>query len=502
MWLAGATLLPVGLTVLPLVYIAVRASQAGLADIGGELLRERTFTLLLNTMTLATSVTLFSVLLGTAAAWCVERSDLRGRRWWRAMAALPLAVPAFVSSYAWSSIDPSLQSMAGAILVLTLSSYPLVYLPVAAALRSADASFEDVSRSLGDSAWSSLRRALMPQIMPALGGGAMLVLSHMLGEFGALSMLRVQTFTTAIFESYELQFDSASAALQSAVLMALCLPAAYGETRLRAGKRLSRSGRGSRRPASQARLGRLQGPAIAGFALLALVSLGIPLCTLAYWLARGLSLGDGYARIGPALQGSISLAATGAVLTSMLALPLVLLAVRHKGRLAVLADRLPYIVHGLPGVVVALALVFLSLRLAPALYQSSTLLLCAYAILFLPLAQSSLRASAELASPQMEEVARSLGKRPLQVFLTITLPRIAPGLGAALALMMLEIMRELTATLMLAPTGVATLATELWQHTADAEYAAGAPYAALLIAASAAPVYIFTRRLLRQGETP
>src|SRR5690606_27053163 len=118
------------------------------------------------------------------------------------------------------------------------------------------------------------------------------------------------------------------------------------------------------------------------------------------------------------------------------------------------------------------------------------------------LAQSSLRASAELASPQMEEVARSLGKRPLQVFLTITLPRIAPGLGAALALMMLEIMRELTATLMLAPTGVATLATELWQHTADAEYAAGAPYAALLIAASAAPVYIFTRRLLRQGETP
>lgn len=102
MWLAGATLLPVGLTVLPLVYIAVRASQAGLADIGGELLRERTFTLLLNTMTLATSVTLCSVLLGTAAAWCVERSDLRGRRWWRAMAALPLAVPAFVSSYAWS----------------------------------------------------------------------------------------------------------------------------------------------------------------------------------------------------------------------------------------------------------------------------------------------------------------------------------------------------------------------------------------------------------------
>lgn len=500
-WLAGATLLPVGLALLPLVYIGVRASQTGLADIGNELLRERTLTLLINTITLAVSVTLCSVVLGSAAAWCVERSDLRARRWWRVLAALPLAVPAFVSSYAWSSIDSSLQSMAGAILVLTLSSYPLVYLPVAAALRSADATYEDVSRSLGDNAWNSLRRALLPQILPALGAGALLVLSHMLAEFGALSMLRVQTFTTAIFESYELQFDSASAALQSAVLMALCLPAAYGETRLQAGKRLARSGRGTRRSAPITSLGRFQWPATAGFATLSLLSLGIPLCTLAYWLIQGRSSGQGYAQIGPALQGSISLSTTGAILTSLLALPLVLLAVRHRGKLALLADRLPYIVHGLPGVVVALALVFLSLRLAPALYQSSALLLCAYAILFLPLAQSSLRASVELASPEMEQVARSLGKRPLQVFITVTLPRIAPGLGAALALMMLEIMRELTATLMLAPTGITTLATELWQHTADAEYAAGAPFAALLILVSAAPVFIFTRRLLRQGES-
>jgi iron(III) transport system permease protein len=354
---------------------------------------------------------------------------------------------------------------------------------------------------LGDGAWRTFARALLPQIRPALGGGALLVLGHMLAEFGALAMLRVQTFTTAIFESYELQFDSASAALQSGVLMALCLPAAYAEMRFRAGRRVARVGRGSARTAIPVALGAVTPFALVGFGLLALIALGVPLATLAYWLGQGSSLGSGHVNIWPAVQGSLALSLSGAVLTSVLALPLVLLAVRHRGRLSVLADRLPYIIHGLPGVVVALALVYMAIRLVPAFYQSSALLLLAYAILFLPLAQSSLRASVELVSPQIELVARSLGRRPLHAFLSVTLPNIAPGIGAAMALMMLEIVRELTATLMLAPTGVITLATEIWSYTADAEYAAAAPFAALLVLLSVVPVYVFTQRLLRYGES-
>ncbi|HEY9281027.1 MAG TPA: iron ABC transporter permease [Eoetvoesiella sp.] len=500
LWFVGAAFVPVALTILPLIYVVIRATQAGLGGIWSELIRGRTFTLLINTVVLASSVTVGAVLIGTAAAWCVERSDLPGRRWWRAVAALPLAVPAFVSSYTWSSIDVVFQSMPGAILVLTLASYPLVYLPVAAALRGVDSSFEDVSRSLGDGAWRTFLRALLPQVRPALGGGALLVLGHMLAEFGALAMLRVQTFTTAIFESYELQFDSNSAALQSAVLMALCLPAAYGEMRLRAGKRVARVGRGSARTAHKVALGHVTPFAVVGFALLALISIGVPLATLVYWLVQGRSIGEGYVDIWPAIEGSLTLSLSGAVLTSVLALPLVLLAVRHRGRLSSLADRLPYVIHGLPGVVVALALVFMAIRIMPALYQSSALLLFAYAVLFLPLAQSSLRASVELVSPQIEQVARSLGRRPLHAFLSVTLPNIAPGIGAALALMMLEIVRELTATLMLAPTGVITLATEVWSHTSDSEYAAAAPFAALLILVSVVPVYVFTQRLLCYGE--
>jgi iron(III) transport system permease protein len=179
---------------------------------------------------------------------------------------------------------------------------------------------------------------------------------------------------------------------------------------------------------------------------------------------------------------------------------LVLATTHYRGRIATLADRLPYLVHGLPGIVVALALVSASLHYVPALYQSTALVLVAYAVLFLPLAQSSVRASAELVPPELGEVARSLGRGPFGAFVFATLPNLMPGIGAALALIALQLMRELTATLLLAPTGVVTLATEFWSYTSDRAYAAAAPFAATLVLISGVPVYIFTVRSLGLRE--
>lgn len=499
-WMAWAALVPVVLVTLPVIYILIRTSQLGARGAWLELFRARNLELLLNTLILAGGVTVLAASIGLAVAWCVERSDLPGRNWLRVLAGLPLVVPAFVASYAWSSIDVMFQSMPGAILILALAKYPLVYLPVAAAMRNTDPGFEDVSRSLGHGPWRTFFSALVPQLVPALGGGALLVGTHMFAEFGALALLRVQTFTTAIFESYELQFDSAAAAMQSAVLLLLCIPLIWAEIRLRGGRRVARVGKGTARLARPVRLGRLAPLVLLGFLLLAALSLGVPFFMLGYWLMTGASAGVGYEKIGAAVWGSLTLAGSGALFTSMLAIPLVLLAVRHRGRLTLLAERLPYIVHGLPGVVVALALVFLVIRLVPMLYQTLFVVLAAYAILFLPLAQSSLRASIELVPPQFENIGRSLGKRPFQVFLTVILPNIMPGIGAALALMMLEMVRELTATLMLAPTGTKTLATEVWSYTSDGEFAAAAPFAALLVVISILPVWIFTQRMLQHGK--
>ncbi|MDF2995049.1 MAG: afuB [Xanthobacteraceae bacterium] len=499
-WLLLAATIPVALTLLPVLYVALRGLEAGVAPAFETLARARTAELLGNTLALAISVAFASTLIGLACAWLIERCDLPGRRLWRTLVCLPLAVPAFVSSYAWASLGPSFQALGGAILILTLSHFPLIYLPAAAALRRMDTRLEDVARSLGETAPRTFVRVVLPQLRPALGGGALLVLAHMLAEFGALSLLRVQTFTTAIFAEYELQFNSANAALLSGILMALCLPVALSEAKLRGANRLARTDRRARRHPPLARLGHWTWPVQLTLAALSAAALGVPLFMLAYWLGVGLSVGVGAGAIGEAILGSLRLSVGGAVVTTLLALPLVLLAMRHDSRLARLAERLPYVVHGLPGLVVALALIFIAIRWVPVLYQSSALVMVAYAILFLPLAQSALRATAELVPPELEQAARTLGRGPVEAFVAVTLPALAPGVGAALALIVLELMRELTATLLLAPSGVTTLATEVWSYTNDGSYAAAAPFAALLVLVSGVPVYVFTMRTLKSGR--
>jgi len=202
----------------------------------------------------------------------------------------------------------------------------------------------------------------------------------------------------------------------------------------------------------------------------------------------------------PALGNSIGYALPGAALTTIAAIPLVIATTHFRGRFAMLCDRLPYIVHGLPGIVVALAAVAAAIGFLPAVYQTTGLVLLVYIVLFLPLAQSSVRASAELVPRELSDVARSLGKSPFQAFWLTTLPNLLPGIGAALALTALQLMRELTATLLLAPAGVVTLATEFWNYTSDRAYGAAAPFAAMLVLISGIPVYVFTLRTLRLND--
>lgn len=497
-WLVLAGLVPLGLVLLPVAYVGMRAAEAGPSGIVSDLVRPYTLGLLVNTLTLAVAVTGLAGAIGVGAAWLTERCDLPGRRWWRLATALPLAMPAYVSSFAWSSLGPWFQEMQGAILILTLYSVPMVYLPLCAALRSLDPNLEDVARSLGLGRWRVFGRVVLPQVWPALGGGALLVASHMLAEFGALSFLRVETFTTAIFDQYTGQFNNQAAALLSGVLVLLCLPVAFGEARLRGRRRRARITRGSARAATAVALGRWRPVALAGLGLLAVLSFCVPLATLGFWVWQGASAGQGLGRIWPVMLTSLRYALPGAALTTLFALPLVVATTTHVGgRLATLSDRLPYLVHGLPGIVVALAAVSISLRFVPALYQTTALVALVYAVLFLPLAQSAIRASAELVPRELEDVARSLGLGPAAAFLRATLPNLAPGIGAALALTSLQLMRELTATLLLAPAGSATLATEFWNYTSDRAYGAAAPFAAVLVLVCGVPVYLFTVRLLR-----
>ncbi|MGN8274281.1 ABC transporter permease [Pseudomonas sp. SMN5] len=492
-------LLPVALLVLlsalPLLYVATKAWQAGWVEALHLLWRPYVFGLLRNTLALMLGVTLACGVIGLSLAWLLERSNLPGRRLWGVLLCLPFAVPAFVSSFTWVSLSAQFEGLGGAILVMSLSKYPLIFLPVAATLRNLDPSLEESARTLGQNRWGVFFRVTLPLLWPSLLAGSLLIALHMLVEFGALSIIGLQTFTTAIYQQFELEFSNANAAMLSAVLLALCLTLLWLELRMRGKGRHVRTGQGAARQAEQVQLGSWAFIGQAYCLGLTIIGSGIPLGMLVYWLAVGTSAAFPLGEIGEALLSSLALSLGGAALCLLLAVPVGLLVVRYKGRLAVWAERLPYLLHALPGLVIALSLVYFALHYVPALYQTSGLLLIAYALLFLPLAQAPVRTALNKAAPQLEEAARTLGASSFSAFCRVTLPIIFPALGAAFALVFLDAMKELTATLLLSPTGLNTLATAVWAHTSNVEFAAAAPYAALLIVVSGLPVYLLTTRM-------
>jgi iron(III) transport system permease protein len=486
------------LVLLPLAVTLANAAGAGWALAVALLLRPLVGALLGNTLLLIACATILCGVLGTGSAWLVERTDLPGKKFWAMLLVVPLAIPPFITSYGWVSLDPALENFAGALLVVTVSYTPLVYLPVAAALREMDPALEETARALGNGTWAVFRRVVLPQLRPALLGGMLLVAIDVLVEFGAFALLRFRTFTTAIYSAYRAGFSGAEPALLSVVLLLLCMACLAAEATVRGKSRYGRLARGTRRNAAVYPLGRWRFLPVAGFAAMAVISIGVPLGMIIYWLTQNSDAAttvvayslDSLIQTGWA---SIRLGVFGAMLTLALALPLGVLAARYDFWLVTLLERSAYLAQSIPGIVVALALVSLTVHSIRPLYQSTLLLVIAYAILFLPLALVSVRSAFLQAQKRLEEIGRSLGLNPLQVLLRVTLPLAAPGLGAAASLVFIAVVTELTATLLLAPIGTRTLATEIWADTSTLAFAAAAPYAALLAVLSMAASWLLAR---------
>lgn len=473
------------LVLAPLAFTFLRASANGFDEAVEILFRPLVGELLLNTLWITLGATAASAVIGTAAAWFIERTHLPARRFWAMLSAAPLAMPAFVSSYAWVSISLDLQDFAGALIVITSAYFPLVYLPVAAALRGMDPALEESARALGCGRWAVFTRVVLPQLRPALLGGMLLVALGVLSEFGAFQMLRYRTFTTEIYAEYRTSFDNGGASLVACVLLVLCLILLALEFRLRGRARYERVDRGARRAALRYELGRWRWPTVAGFTTLAIVTLGVPLGMIAFWLTQEGAAAITPAEVSPKLLFDATMSSVGfgllaAVVTVVLAFPLALLLVRYPGRFVTLMERIVFLAQGVSGLVIALAIVSLAVRALQPLYQGVTLLIAAYAILFLPLALVSVRAALMQAQPRLEDTARSLGLDSIQAFLRVMLPLAGPGFGAAAAMVFISVVTELNATLLLAPLDTHTLATQVWSDTSTLAFAAAAPYAALL----------------------
>jgi iron(III) transport system permease protein len=481
------------LALIPLAYVILVLVQTGLATFIELTVRPRVFELLANTIALLVLAIPASVAIGVGAAWLVERTDLPGRRAWAVLLAAPLVVPAFVTSYGWITVIPSMSGLGAGVLIATLSYYPLIYLPVVATLRRLDPALEEVAASLGRSPRRVFAGIVLPQLrLPILGGG-LLVGLHLLAEYGAFAMLRFDTFTTAIIAQYRSTFNGPAAASLASVLVLCCLGLLLFENVARGDGRVARIGSGAPRPHRRKRLGRSVLPAAAFVAIVVTMAVGVPMLSIARWLGIGGIGAWTQDHLVQALVQTTTLAAAGAILAVAFALPLAILVVRYASQASRTLEATNYVTSALPGIVVALALATITIRLAPPLYQTVVVLLLAYVLLFLPRALINLRSGIAQVPVGLEEVAQSLGDRPAVAFARVTARLAAPAALAGAALVFLGIVNELTATLLLSPTGTRTLTTQFWTHVNDLDYAAAAPYAFLMVVLSIPMVSVLFR---------
>jgi len=484
--------LPVGITI-------VQAFQGGFSAAQTSIRASSSATLLLHTALVALVATPICGVFGVATAWFIERTHLPGRRLWALLVVAPLVVPLFVTSYAWATLGSSLQGFLGAVGIIAFSYFPIVFLLVSASLRVIDPALEETARSLGLGAWSTFVRVVLPQLRPALLGGLLLVALDTLVEFDAFVAFKFQTFTTSVYSQYQLSFSASGAAALSLFSIALCLFVLFGETRLRGGANYTRVSHGVRRGVARYDLGRAAPAVLVSFALLVAVSLGIPIGTLVYWFTQSsrAALASATANLqylGPATLTSVLLGVGSAVVAVVLALPVALISVRYRGKLATVLERSLYLSFALPDLVAAIALAYAASHFVHVLYGSVILLVLAEAMLFAPFALVALRTTFGLIEPAMEESARSLGLGPLRTLWRVTVPLARPGLAAAGVLVFAFVLGDLSTAQVLLPPSMYTLGTQFWANSRTVAFAAAAPYGAVLIVLALGATYVLMSR--------
>jgi iron(III) transport system permease protein len=454
----------------------------------------------LHTVELAAVVTPACGVLGVAAAWVVERTRVPGRRVWPLLLVAPLAVPLFVTSYAWATLSESLTGFWGATGITTFSYYPIVFLLAAASLRVMDPALEETARSLGLGAWRTFFRVVLPQLKAAVLGGMLLVLLDTLVEFDAFVALKFQTVSVNIYAQYQLGLSTAGAAALSLFSTLLCVVVLFGESRLRGGANYTRISHGARRGVARYRLGCAMPLALAGLGLLVAVSLGIPLGLLVHWFAQGNRTAGAAAGIGGLWQATVTtvlLGVVSALVAVLLALPVAILAVRRSGRLVTVIERSVYLSFALPDLVAAFAVAYAANHVAHVLYGTVVLIVLAEAALFLPFAVVALRGTIGLIEPSLEDSGRALGLGPLRTLWRVTVPLARPGLAAAGVLVFAFVLGDLSTAQILLPAGLTTLGTQFWADSGTVAFAAAAPYAAVLIVLALIATYVLMSRFGR-----
>lgn len=484
----------------PAAYLLIRTVTLG-AEFRDVLLSAATARPLLNSLAIATATAAAAGALGTALAFLVDRTDMPGRTVLRLALALPLVVPSYVGATALLAAFgpgallpaiPRLQGFWGSLTVLTFLSYPYVYLPVLVRLRTTAPALEEAARLLGDTPARALRKVLLPQVANSAGAGMLLVFLYGLSDFGAVALMRYDTITRVIFAS---QLSNRAASLTLGLVLAVLALAVAAADRAAQSRRPPITGAG--RAQVTYALGAWRYPATAAAVFVLGFAVATPVGVFVTWIVRGSStIGVGYGGLGDSLGflveptvSSAVAALLAAIVAVIIVLPVAYASARHRSVATESAGAAVTSVFALPGLVVAISLAFWAIR-APgplaAFYQTLPLLIAGYVLHFGAQALGPTRSAVAAVPVRFDEAARTLGAGSRRRFLTIELPLIAPGMLAGAGLVLLSTLKELPATLILAPIGFQTLATRIWSAAEDGFYAEVGITSLVLLALSAA----------------
>ncbi len=500
------------LVVTPMLWLLLAAAEVSPGRAVALLTRSTTVQVVINSALMVTAVTVLCVLLGVPLAWLTVRTDLPFRRFFTVAVTLPLVIPSYLGAFAFISAFgprgrlqtvlapygieelPSIYGLQGTILIITLYTYPYVYITTRAALKRLDTQLVDAARTLQHTRWEAFQRVVVPQIRPAVAAGTLLATLYALSDYGTPALMRYAVFTNVIFTSRAYAVDLA--ALLSLQLVGVTALILLLESWTRGSERLYTRQGGYR--GDRVSLGVWRYPAALFPAAVATLALVVPVGILLLWLV------DGGSRAGVTFEPimavrSFEMAFWAALVAGLLGLPVAYLSARHDGRLTDLFERATYVGYAVPGVVLGLALIFFSSRTEAwlpgglELFHTLPVLVFAYVIRFIPQSVGSTRASFLQVDPQLPEAARTLGRSTLGAFRSVTFPLVAPGLLAGVALVFLTTMKELPVTLMLRPSGYETLVTFIWAARENYAYGAAALPALLLLAISAGSIALILR---------
>ncbi|ALP51980.1 hypothetical protein Tel_01840 [Candidatus Tenderia electrophaga] len=505
--MAGIVVLTATVPLLFVIYSSLQLSAAAWAGLWSSRLPG----LMGNTLSLALAVVVLCLLLAVPSAWLTARREFVGRTLAIWLLVLPLTIPTYVFAHiytvllepdgwlgrVWQAVAGEaavidIYGLGGAAVMLALATFSYVFLLGYTSLVDARQSLEDAARIHGASRWQVFARVTLPLMRPALAAGLVVVVLHTLSDFGAVSMLRYQTFTLSIYLQMSGRFDYHAAAGLSLILVSMSLAFLVLERFFRRQQRYYAGAQSRfvhRKPASR-------GETLLIWVWLGLVSLFafiIPLCWMLVWSYDALLRDMIDTRFwGYAFNTGI-VSFTAATVAVFLALPIGLYHTRARTWLSNIYVQLSSIGFVLPGPVVALGVISFVIAVMPNFYGGFAALIMALVVRFLPLAIQSQEAALQQLTPSIEQAGRIHGAGPLENLWRVILPMIRNGMVTAWVLVFIDVLKELPATLMLRPVGFDTLPIRIWIEASEEMLELAAPAALVLVVGTLPALWIMMR---------